>query len=129
RLSASSFNLDEGAFTDAGTVFASDLAPFPPAIDQFGPIGEDAALCGLGGVNGAAFSGQEIAGGIPWNAPSRPVFSVKHIAFLEFTRRHAEEGRCTFDIRIGYVDETLLTAAGGAAWLAFEPESFGHVSL
>lgn len=121
-------NLDQRALADAGAE-ARGLTPCAAGGYELGPEGEEAALGGFGGVNGAAVFKQEGTLAVAGLAEAKQMAGAVDVAAFELGGREAEEARGAAEIAFGEIDEALLVAAAGAAWLAGEAQGFHGVII
>jgi hypothetical protein len=128
-LGARVLNLNQRAPTHSGTVGARRLEPLPPAVYQFRPEGENAALSGFGGMDGAAVSLQKVATGVGGNAQTGPVARAEDIPPFELRRLQFQVRRYSHDIVLTEIDKAPLTAAFRTTGLALESKSLCHGTI
>jgi len=121
-------DLNQRAFADSGAI-TGRLVPFPAALDQLGPKGENPALRGLGRMNRAAFRLQEMAMRIARDAQAEEPAGAVDIFSFEGLRRDPQESRGPEQVLLGQIDKAALPATFRAAALALEAQTLRHGSL
>jgi hypothetical protein len=101
----------------------SGLLPGLAGFDEFGPEREQAALCGLGGMDGAATGKQEVALATAGLAEAEQMAGAIDIALFEHCGGEAEETGGAEEIGFSEIHESLDVAAAGTAGLAGEAEA------
>ena len=79
-------DLDQGTLADAGAI-AGGFGPGAAVGDEFGPEGEEAALDGFHGVDGAATVMEEVTLSAFWFAEAQAVAGTDDVAVLELLGR------------------------------------------
>lgn len=107
-------DLDQWTLADAGAV-AGGFVPGVAVFDEFGPVGEEAALDGFDGVDGTAAGKEEVALCVFGFAQAEAVAGADDVAALKLGWGEGDEACGAEEIVFGEVDPALLLAALGAA--------------